>query len=420
VSTASFTPAIRDAVDAAVAGAKAAPHDAAKAGLLGMTLHAHDQREAAAACYRRASALNPESFEWRYYLGLVSDGPAAAVAFREALRLRDYLPAKIKLGEALLASGDSAAAKTVLAGIEHPAAWFHYGRAANDAAFYEKALRAFPQYGAAIFALAQHHRRSGRPEAAERLMNDYERHKLTAPPVEDPLLEAVRALNRGPDRLLREASRAEAHGDLTTAVDLQHQALALDPELTQAHVNLISLYARLGNAAAAEKHYRAAIALEPNSDNAHYNFGVLCYRTNRRAAAEAAFSRALTINPAHAEAHNNMGSLLQQEGKLDRAAGHFRKAIDLQPDLRLARFHLGRIRANQGRYAEAIAEFERVVEVDDEATPAYLYALGATLARAGNTPRAIAVLRQARERALARGQEQVAAAVTRDLAQLQP
>ena len=419
VSTASFAPAIRQAVDTALVEAKASPNDAEAIGQLGMLLQAHEQRTAARVCYQRAALLEPSRFEWQYYLGLVSDGLEAAAAFRAALGLQDYLPAKIKLGEALLAAGDSGGASKALEGIDHPAAWFSYGRATDDPSYYEKALRAFPQYGAAIFALAQHYGRSGRSEDAARLMADYERYKLAAPGLEDPLLDAVRALEMGPRRLLREAADAEAQGNLTAAVELLDKTLALDPKLTQAHVNLISLHARLGDAANAEKHYRQAIALQPNSDEAHYNFGVLCYRSNRRAEAQAAFTSVLKINPGHADALNNLGVILEQQGRVNEAAECFRKALESRPDLRLARFHLGRIRANQGQFAEAIAHLQRAVSVDDEATPTYLYALGATLARSGETVRAASVLGQARERALARGQGPLAASIERDLAGLE-
>ena len=201
----------------------------------------------------------------------------------------------------------------VLEGIEHPAAWFNYGRATGDAAYFEKALAAFPQYGAVIFALAEHYRRSGRSEDAARLMREYERYRLTAPPVDDPVLESMRALNRGADRLLQEASRLEAQGQLEAAVELERKALELDPKLVQAHVNLISLYARLGNATAAENHYKEAIALQPGSDEAYYNYGVLCYRADRSNEAQTAFK----------SARNQSGPCRRSEqpGRLAGAAG---------------------------------------------------------------------------------------------------
>jgi tetratricopeptide (TPR) repeat protein len=419
VSTASFLPAIRQTVETALADARAHPDNPAAVGHLGMVLHAHQQLGIARLCYRRASLLDPRNAAWKYYLGVVSDGPAAVEPLRAALRLRDYLPAKLKLGDALLSLGDSAAARDVFRGLDHPAALFGYGRATSDAAYYEKALAAFPQYGAAMFALAQHYQRIGRGTDAARLMADYPRFKTTAPPVNDPLLDAVRELNKGPDNLLSDAAILEARGELAAAAELQLKALELDPKLTQAHVNLIALYGRLGDAAKAERHYRDATAVNPNAHEAYYNFGVLCYEAKRRGEARAAFEKALAINPGYAEAHNNLGTLLEEEGNLAGAAGHFRKAIELQPSFRLARFHLGRIYANQRRYPEAIEQFNRAVEgAEDASRPAYLYALGATQARAGDASAAAATLATARERALALGQSTLAASIDRDLERL--
>ena len=82
----------------------------------------------------------PQNADWKYYLGVVSDGQAAVEPLRAALRLRDYLPAKLRLGEVLLSLGDSAAAREVFRGLDHPAALFGFGRATNDPAYYEKAL----------------------------------------------------------------------------------------------------------------------------------------------------------------------------------------------------------------------------------------------------------------------------------------
>jgi tetratricopeptide (TPR) repeat protein len=419
VSTAGFLPVVRHAVDAALADAKAKPNDAAASGRLGMVLHAYDQLAAARAAYRRASILDPQRFDWLYYEGAASTGAEAVEPLRRALKLRDYLPAKLKLAEALLATGDAAGAAAAVQGLDHPAAWFLYGRAASDPSFYEKAVAAFPQYGAAIFALAQHYQRSGRAAEAARLMAEYPRWKTVTPPVDDPLMEAVWALNQGPTSLLRRAMSLERAGRLEEAARLNEEALALDPQMIQAHTNLVSAYGRLGRFDDAEKHYRAAVALNPSEADAHYNFGVLCFQRGRTREAKAAFEAALKADPNHAGSHNNLGAILQQQGKLREAQGHFERAVALDSGLRLARFHLGRIYANQRRYAEAIAQFREITQTDDEATPTYLYALGAAYARSGDSVQAREVLRTARERAQARGQTELAASISRDLARLQ-
>jgi tetratricopeptide (TPR) repeat protein len=268
--------------------------------------------------------------------------------------------------------------------------------------------------------MAQHYQRSGQSAEAQTLMAAYGKYQNVAPPIDDPLMDAVRALNRGADDLLRRAANLESQGQLQTAVDLHLEALERDPKNAQVHVNLISLYGRLGDAGKAEHHFREAVAANPKSDETYYNFGVLCYQSGRRSDAEGAFREALNRNPANAQAHNNLGSLLQEKGDLAGAAAHFQRAVESQPDLRIARFHLGRIYANQGKYPEAIAQFERAADADEDATPTYLYALGATLARSGDTAKARPVLQSALAKATARGQGKLASAVERDLARLKP
>jgi tetratricopeptide (TPR) repeat protein len=384
-----------------------------------MVLHAYDQLGAARIAYQRASILDPQLFDWAYYEGAAATGGDAIAPLRRALKVRDYLPAKLKLAEALLATGDSPGAAAAVQGIDHPAAWFLYGRATDDAAYFEKAVSAFPQFGAAMFALAQHYQRIGRADDASRLMAEYPKYRTVAPPVDDPLMEAVWALNESPTALLRKAMSLERAGRLLEAAQLNEQALELDPKMTQAHTNLVSAYGRLGRFADAEKHYRAALQLNPSDPEAHYNFGVLCFGAEKFPEAKRAFQLALNADPNYAGAHNNLGAILQQEGKLREAQRHFERAVELDPQLRLARFHLGRLYANQRRYPDAITQFREIVVVDDDSTPAYLYALGATYARSGDAAQARATLAQALDKANKRGQSGLATSIGRDLSRLQ-
>ena len=428
VDTAQFLPAVRQPIEAGFAEATGRPDDSGANGRLGMVLHANDQFAAARVCYERASILDPKRFDWVYYLGVAQlvDGKSAeaAITLRRSLGLRpNWLPAEVKLAQALIDSGQSDAALKLLAEVRsrHPAdatVSFLYGRATGEPAHYERAVAAFPQYGAALFALAQHYQRSGRGDEAARLLAQYERFKTTSPPVEDSLMDAVYALKTGPTELLRQASTLEAQGQLAAAAELNKKALELDPKLTQAHVNLISAYGRLGDVKKAEEHFRLAIAQNPNAADAHYNFGVLCYATNRKREAQQAFERTVAIDAGHAEAQANLGALLQEEGKTQQAMERFTIAVNLRPDNRVARFHLGRIYANERRYDEALAEFSRILTPEDDATPTYLYAMGATYARAGRLNEATATLDRARLKALERGQTTVAATIDRDRARL--
>ena len=412
----------------AQADAQAKPNDPTAVGRFGMVLHAHEQLAGAQSCYQRAFELEPARFDWPYLLGQAAasagDAPRAARMFEAALKIQpQQMAARLGLAEAELTQGHGEAAARAYQRVleqqpDQPRALFGYGRAANQPAYYEKALVAFPAYGAAAFALAQHLQRTGQTERAQIYVAQYPKIKTTAPPLPDPLMEAVREMNAGPSRLLRQAQSAEAQGQLAAAVELQLQALQLDPKIAQAHVNLITLYARLNQPEKATQAYRAAIELSPNSADAYYNYGVLCGMNRQPAKARQAFERVIRIDPGNADAHHNLGALLQESGKLAEAAREFQRAIEINPSAANSYFQLGRIEANQKRYAEAIAHLEKAASGDEEATPTYLYALGATQARAGDSTRARASLMAARDRAAQRGQADLANTINQDLARL--
>ncbi len=427
VPTSGFSPAIKTVIDEAASAAKAKPDDAQAVGRYGMTLHAHDQFAAAEQAYRRAELLDPSntSHNWTYYRGvalLAASKAAEAAPLLESVQ--NSTAATLKAADAWLAAGNATKAERLYRKIlqsepNNPAAHFGLGRATRNTAEYEKALELFPNYGAAMFALAQALQRSGDAARAKELLANYDRYKTVGPPIADPLMDAVADLNAGASTLIRKAQAAAAQGDLPSAIDLHRKALELDPKMVQAHVNLISLYARVNQPQLAAEAYKSAIAMQPDLGEAHYNYGVLLLTSVAPNLAEAkrAFEKAIAVDPRHAAAHHNLGAIFQQQGQLVAAQKEFERAVELDPGARNSRFQLGRLYANARRNADAIAQLERAAAPpEDDQTPTYLYALAAVTARTGDAAKTKALLQAAREKAVARGQSQLAAAIERDLA----
>jgi type IV pilus biogenesis/stability protein PilW len=431
-----FLPAVRDQVERAYNSAVEHPQDASVNGKLGMVLQTYSQLEEAAVCYQRARLLDPASFQWVYYLGVVQAAEGkydeAAATLRQALRsLPDYLPARLKLAECLRNSaaweGSRALYEAILA--KHPdSAEAHYGLGRVRAARHDlkgavesfrQACELFPDYGPAHYALALAYRSLGQTDESRKEFVLYERNRAGAPPAGDRLLDEVRALNLSALHQVQLGMDLEQAGQLEQAAAAHEKALQIDPQLVQAHLNLISLYGRLGQLEKAEEHYRAAVQLNPNSAESYYDYGVLLFNQRKYQQAEEAFRKALEINPFYPEAHNNLGYLLEQQGELLEAMQHFREALKNKPDYRLARFHLARILVNQQNYQEAIQHLLKTLTPQDENTPGYLYALGATYARAGDREQALRYLRSARDQASRRGQSQLLASIEKDLRTLE-
>ena len=411
--------------------------DAEASGKLGMLLDLYNRPEEAAACYQRAHDLDPGTFKWLYYQGMLlakqKKSDEAVESFREALRLDPtYLPVRLKLAENLLAAGKMDDSRQIYSGIlkEFPdSAEAHYGlgrisvfqgKLTEARQSLRRACELFPPYGAAHYALAQVAQKLGENADGEEQIKLYEQNKNVVPPVEDPLRDALRALDRGATSHLERGLALDQVGRLDDALAETERAAELDPTMVKAHINLIILYGRKGDFQKAEEHFQTAVKLNPNQfPDAYYNYGVLLVREGKLDAAEKAFRQVLEISPSYADAHNNLGNLLERQGKLQEAIAEYKEAIESKPDFRQAHFNLGRILVSQQQYPEGIGHLQQTLTPVDESTPAYLYALGAAYGRAGDHQNALRYLRQARDEASGRGQAQLLASIEKDLQSLE-
>ncbi len=431
VDLATAQKSVRESIESALSAARAKPDDAVLVARLGMTLQAHKQFAAAAQAYNRAAGLDPGQADYLYYWGtaLAADGryADAVTPLNASLKIRSSAPVRLQLADTLYAAGKAAEARReyeTLVAADNTLAAAHYGlgrclegRAAATA--FERAIELFPHYGAARFALAGVYRQTAQRAKADSMLENYERDKLLAPPIDDPAMAAVQALDASAMGLLRASRSLGRAGRFSEAAALQERAIAADPKLALAWVNLISIYANLDQPKKADAAYRSAIALEPNNADAHYNFGVFCAQQERLPEAQKAFETAIAADPGKAEAIDSLGAIIEQSGAWDRAAALYRRAIAANRNLPLAHFHLGRILANQRHYPEAIREFEQSLEPVSDQTPGFLYALGATHARAAAKSKAIEILQRARAEALHWQQSSLVKAIDQDLAKLQ-
>lgn len=430
-----YPAAARDAVARAHRDAVARPADPSAMGTLARTLHAWEQWGAAHEAYVRAQALAPNAFEWHYLDAVVLQRLArhadAAARLEQALqRSPGYLPARVKLAEALLDAGDLERARRAFDALRSepaadPAAALGLGRIAaaegrhDDAvAHLERAVTLFREWGAAYYALALSYRALGRREDAQRALERHAQYGARWPAVDDPVLATVTALRDDAETNLQKGLKLADAGDLAGAIAAHEAALVRDPTIAQAHVNLISLYGRTEQWAKAEEHYRSAVALGFNLDEAHYDYGVLLGLQKKWALAEAAYRQALAVNPHHAQASNNLGQVLEGARRVEEAAAAYRQAVQSRPTFRLAGFNLGRMLLALGRPDAAIAELEKLVEPRDGEAPRYLFALATAHVRAGHRDEAIKWATDARQLALEHGQNELAAAIERDLARL--
>ena len=430
-----YPPAMRDAVSRAYHDAETRPRDGTAAGVLARLLHAWEQWDAAHEAYSRAAALAPQVFDWPYLDACVlarQVRPAEAAArLREALAIRpDFLPARVKLADALLDAGhkeDSRAMFTLLLRepAAEPAAVFGLGRiAAADGnheeaiARMQRAIVLFPEWGAAHYGLALSLRALGRREEAQQALARHAQFGTRWPAVEDLVLAGVNALRTDPGARLRRGKRLADEGDVPGAIVEYEAAAAADASLGLAHANLIKLYGRSRNWAKAEEHYLAALALGSGLAELHYDYGVLLGLQEQWEQAAKAYRKAIGINPLYSEAHNNLGQILERNRQFDAALDAYRHALDAQPTFRLARFNTGRMLIALNRAPEAVAVLAPLAEPRDADSARYVFALSAAHIRSGNKGSGIEWATEARRRAQEFGQHELAAAIERELAMI--
>ncbi len=332
----SYPPEIRKDIARPYEQARSHPGDVNAVASLGRILHAWEQWESAHDAYTKAITLAPTAMEWHYLDACVLDRlmrpKEAAAQLREALKIRaDYLPARVRLADALLSAGELDESRVIFSTLARepaaePLGLFGLGRilAAEGkheeaVATIQRALALFPEWGAAQYALALSLRTLGRRAEAEQALQRHVQYGTRWPGVDDPLLTGISSLRTDPAARFRRARKLADDGDVNGAIAEFEGALADDSSLALAHASLVKLYGGTGNWAKAEEHYRAAVALGSGLSELHYDYGVLLSLQQKWADAGDAYRRAIAVNPNYPEAHNNLGQVLERNRQLDAA-----------------------------------------------------------------------------------------------------
>jgi predicted O-linked N-acetylglucosamine transferase (SPINDLY family) len=116
------------------------------------------------------------------------------------------------------------------------------------------------------------------------------------------------------------------------AVAALREAVAGQPDNTQALYMLALTLDECGFPAEAITLYQRAIAIDPNMVAAYSNMGGLLAGAGRVDEAIAALRRALQLAPNLPEAFNNLGNALEQAGQIEQSAECYRRAAILSPE----------------------------------------------------------------------------------------
>ena len=403
----------RAELDALLANEETSAADQAHAfGSLGRLYQAHRLLEPALACYREAHSLDPESFAWAYYLGVLAAGAGdietARPAFRHALDLRaDDAPTLVRLADLELeqAQVDEAELLYVRAAVVDDSAAVAYGmgRVAEERGAYAEAIGQFKraltlQPGASVvhYHVGQSYRELGEFDRAEEALAQSGPNRVA---MADPLMQELTTLAIGALPHLARGHAAAREGRLADAESAYRQAMAADATNLRAHESLATLLLRRGDPEGAIEHFGVAVRLAPENAQAHSDLGVLLAELGRNDRALEHLGRAVELEPGMEQALLALGNVRTRLGRLDEAEATYRLVLESEAGNGEARLGLGAVLAQTGDFEQAVVELREALRLAAEAeqAPRVHFGLAEALVRTGRLEEALPHYTRVRE-----------------------
>ncbi len=171
--------------------------------------------------------------------------------------------------------------------------------------------------------------------------------------------------------LLQQAQEAIDKKDYPAAVASLQGYLAQRPNDSLAHFQLGYAYTGLQRWDDAKSEYGKAVALDPKLAQAHLNLGLVLLDRDPAAAVEP-FRHTAELQPDQARPLFLLGLAYEKSGNIANAIEQYQAAQRLEPKSFDIRFALGRALLRAGRAPEAETQFHEAVELQKDSAPARL------------------------------------------------
>src|SRR5438876_941510 len=229
-------------------------------------------------------------------------------------------------------------------------------------------------------------------EALQVQLGVEEARALTKKPTENPEAHRLYLLGR-----YHFAKFTRAGWD--NAIHYYEQALQVDPTFALAYCGLADTYGWAGGqtlpareAWAKEMEFaQKALALDPNLAEAHLAMGTALFSVLDPRGSLKELDRAVELNPNHALAYDQYGWTFAEMGRHDESIAAEKKALELDPLNSLVNTDLAFFFYWARRYDDAKTEFQKAVALDD--LPWYKADLGYAYGASGDRAKAEQVLR---------------------------
>jgi len=168
------------------------------------------------------------------------------------------------------------------------------------------------------------------------------------------------------------------------------KAIALDPDLAEAHTSLAMVMLRYyRDFAGAEKEFQTAIRLNPKYATAHHWYCIFLTESGKHGEAIREGKIAQELEPLSLIININLGRRFYFARRYDEATQQHKKTVETFPDHPFANFGLAKSLAQQGKFTEARSACNKIIEKGSSAFPS---CLGYVYAKSGKKSEAYRIL----------------------------
>lgn len=157
-----------------------------------------------------------------------------------------------------------------------------------------------------------------------------------------------------------------AEGNLPAALAEYKEAIALNRNLVESHINAALIYQRMGELERAGTHLEVAMSLRPDDTTLVMNYGGYLVAKGRADEAIERYRAALERDPQLPRIRYNLATLLMERGDSRDAVENLQVVVQLLPDYAEAHCNLGHALNQIGQFREALAAMKRGHELGSQ------------------------------------------------------
>jgi len=181
------------------------------------------------------------------------------------------------------------------------------------------------------------------------------------------------------ERLMIEATQANAENNPIKALQLAEQLVQKHPNDKYAHQNLAFAYSGRDEVDKAIAELEKAIAIDKNFASAYNSLGYTYYRKGGYQKGEEAFKNYIRLVPGEANPYDSLADLYTKMGRYEDAIQNYKKAVELNPKFVPSQAKIGTNLVLLGKYEEGREAVRKAMEM--EMTPAGKVFEARTIAR---------------------------------------